>query len=246
MTAGQKLRQPAHDLAGGAIAGIPADREPADIRCAEGVSQAVDIGRRDFAGNGAVLLDMIRPVSAVGIGWVVRRRGQSGEILDRRTEHRGAADHHLEAVMMLRVMRAGDDDAAIDIERMRREIEQRRGTATEMDSYAASHCDGCRQMGFESGRAQAPVTGNGDAGMRCPEPTPDHGDKGMTQGRRIGEVQCLADQAANVIFAQDRGRKAMRAKHGGSPLVPENGADHEQNSATLSERPHGCQWRRAG
>jgi len=48
-------------------------------------------------------------------GWRAERQRRLADFLDRLAEERLAAEHQLEAVMVGRVVRAGDHDAAIDL-----------------------------------------------------------------------------------------------------------------------------------
>ena len=58
------------------------------------------------------------------------------ESLDIVPEHGVVGEHHLEAVELGRIVRAGDLNAAVDVERLGREVQRRRGQLADINRHA--------------------------------------------------------------------------------------------------------------
>src|SRR3990170_6304162 len=101
MPAGELLKKPVERFARGAIAGVPADAEGLAVETFE---QAIDIFVENIGvGYGAALA--LVPVCG---------GGTAAERLDFLAEHRAAVQHHLEAVVVSRIVAAGDLDPTAD------------------------------------------------------------------------------------------------------------------------------------
>ena len=175
-------------LAGGAVAGIPHHVErPARAKIAH---QPVDIGIQ----QGRLAARTLR----VGEGAFGRELAQ---LLDLRAVQRLLAEHHLEAVVARRVVRAGDLQAAVGREMVHREIHHRGRAATDPKDLDAAALQTVRQGLGELGRAQAAIESEADP---TTAPGPQHGRIGPAQRMRIRRRQRLADDPADVVLAQDR------------------------------------------
>ena len=118
------------------------------------------------------------------------------------------AEHHLEAVVVGRVVRARHHDPAIDRERRRREIEHRRRPEADAHHVDAGARQALDQRRLELGRGQPPVTADRDA---LAAGLGQHRGKARPMARASAAEQGLADDAADVVFAQDRRIEAMPA-----------------------------------
>ena len=102
VAAGKRFGQLDDDLAGGAVAAIPGHLERARavvILCEARDVIVKDAVPRDLAAFGSRRAELERCLT---------------DLLDRLAEERLATEHQLEAVMVGRVVRAGNHDAAID------------------------------------------------------------------------------------------------------------------------------------
>jgi len=119
ISARQTCCQRHHGFAGGAVAGVPGDRQ---------VTRARRIVRHQTGHvivEHRMLLDRARAVLEIP------RLDQLAEGLDIGTEERGLATHQLEAVMGRRIVRAGDHDRTVCLPRHRRVVQHRRGAASD-------------------------------------------------------------------------------------------------------------------
>ena len=121
------------------------------------------------------------------------------EFLDRLAGERAAGDHHLDAVVIRRIVAAGEHDRAAAPEVVGREVSDRRGHHADIDNVRAACRDafGERRRQFRSGQATVAADGNRRA-----------------SGFERERTQCLAyrthhlrsergaDDAANVIGAK--------------------------------------------
>ena len=116
MLAGQPLDERLHGFSGSAVTRVPSYLERLTDRRA--LKQDVQVAGR-------------QPVSLLfrRAGFEVAGRRLLAQCLDVRAEEAALAEHHLESVVLRRVVRAGHHDAAIGIEFVDGEVEQRRGAA---------------------------------------------------------------------------------------------------------------------
>ena len=117
------------------------------------------------------------------------------------------AEHHLEAVIARRIVRARDHEAAIDAERIDGVIEHRRRPEADPHHVDAA-CHRARRpappraRANSAGRRGRPRRGVPPAARRCAA-------KLRPIARGVGLEQRFADDAADVVFAQDRRVEAV-------------------------------------
>ena len=188
VVARQPLDQHVEGRARGAVAGVPADAERLAAIILE---QPVDISLADvdFLDRAAALVPMAGS-------------GALAELLDLRAEHRAALQQHLEAIVIGRVVAAGDLDAAVDVEIMSREIEHRRGAHANQHDVHAAFREAADQFGFEHAGVGAAVAADGDGARAF---AMGLGGEGPAERVSVGFGQRVADDPADVIFAQDIG-----------------------------------------
>ncbi|EXI70623.1 MAG: hypothetical protein AW07_03953 [Candidatus Accumulibacter sp. SK-11] len=151
--------------------------------------------------------------------------------LDRLTGQRLATDDHLQSVIVGRVVAAGDGDAALAAEFVRREVHHRRRHAADVDGVDAGHADAGHQ-GLRQFRArQASVAADRDGalaalGCQRTEAMPDAADDRRRQG--------LADDAADVVGLEDLLRQ------GSVHLKPRAGSSGGFVAATTRAAPADC------
>ena len=129
--------------------------------------------------------------------------GALAELLDLRAEHRAALQQQLEAVVVGRVVAAGDLDAAVDVEIMGREIEHGRGPMPICIDVDPAFGEAADQLGFEH-RANGCARRGRRRCVRAPSPCALRGI-GPAERVGVGLGQRVADDPADVIFAQDGG-----------------------------------------
>ena len=204
-------------LAGGAVAGIPHHverptrskilQEPVDIS----VQQRCLAARALRVAEGALGRDLT-------------------QLLDLRAVQRLLAEHHLEAVVARRVVRARDLQATVGSEVVDREIHHRGRAATDTEDLDPAALEALAQGRRKLGRAQAAVEPEAD-----PRPTrclrhrrPQHRRIGPAQRMRIRHRQRLADDPADVVLAQDRRIEdvARRVAHQGTFALVELSSPH--------------------
>jgi len=183
----QPRREPRHDAPGRAVARVPADAESRSF--AGLLGEARDIGILDSGlGDRAPALDK------------VTRSGERAERADALAEKGFARHHHLEAVIVRRVVRAGNHDARVEAQMVHGEIEHRRRPEADARHVDAGGGKPFHQRRLEAGRAQPAVT----AHRRAPPAAPrQHGAEGAAEGGRIRLRQRLADDAARVVFPEE-------------------------------------------
>ena len=119
-------------------------------------------------------------------------------------EHRAALQQQLEAVVVGRIVAAGDLDAAVDVEIMGREIEHRasgpcRSASTSMPLSVSPRTSAASSMP----RVGAAVAPDRDRAWRLRRAAKRA--IGPAERISIGLGERVADDSANVIFAQDGG-----------------------------------------
>ena len=201
MFARQLRREPGHDAPGRTVAGVPADAESRPV--ARLLGEARDIGvlhRR--------LRDRALPGRKIAGG---RKRPQRP---DMRAEKGLALQHHLEAVIVGRVVRSRHHDAAIQPQVIHREIEHRRRPEADAGDRDAGGGKPLDQRRFQTRRAQPAVT----ADRRAAPPAPhENGPESKTERQRIRFRQGLSDNAARIVFPEEARVENMPG-HGARPL----------------------------
>ena len=126
------------------------------------------------------------------------------EVLDRVERQRRAADDHLQAVVVGRVVAAGDRDAAIAAEFVGGEVGHRGRHAADVDGVHAGGTDAVHQRAGQFGAGQAAVAADGD------------GVLALFDGQRAEGVADLAhdiggqgfiDDATNIVGLENFGGK---------------------------------------
>ena len=199
----QACRQRHHGVAGGAVAGIPGDLEIA--RPLEVAQQPVDIGLLQIDGLFAALTGR---EAAFG--------GARAERLDLAAEDAARGEHHLEAVVVRRIVRAGHHDAAVGWELADGVVEQgRRPPADARDPHAGGN-QSVHQGGLQFRRGQPAIVADGDvAAARLG----DLGAEGAAQRHGVFGGEGLSEDAANVVLAEE-GRVEAVGRHAAlTPLV---------------------------
>src|SRR5262249_12838099 len=141
---------------------------------------------------GQDVLPLRLALSAVPVA--LRRHG--AEVLDLFAEERLLAHHHLEAIVVGRIVRPRDLDAAVDIQVIDGEVEHGRGDDTDI-----GHVDAGFGQALDAGRRQLGRTQSAVVAQRralAPLAT-DHGAEAAADGARIGGVNGFADDAAYVV-----------------------------------------------
>ena len=164
------------------------------------------------------------------------------ELLDLRAEHRAALQQQLEAVVVGRVVAAGDLDAAVDVEIVGREIEHRRGAHADLHDVDPAFGQAADQRGFEH-----PANGCGRRGRRRSRRAPSSCAKrgeGAAERISVGFGQRVADDPADVIFAQDGGVELC----GSSRCLTQRqrfGFNQRRRASARSRRRRECRGRRS-
>ncbi len=192
--AGQAGGQRLHGRAGGPVAGVPDHRERAVA--VKVLDQPVEIGREH--------VDPGLPALPFGVG---AGPGDLPDLLDLGAVERLGAQHHLEAVIVRRVVRAGDLQAAVGAQVMHGEVHHRRRPHADLQDLQPGRHEAGAGGGGELGRAQPAVIAQHDLPAAGGH---DHGAEGLADGARVGGVQRGADDAANVVLAQERGVEGVR------------------------------------
>ncbi len=216
MLARQRRGQRLERLAGGAVAGVPDHLEGAPAL--EVLAQAPDIGVEHRAGR-----------ARAGAAREGAAGGDPAQLLDALAVERLLAPHHLEAVVIGRVVRAGDLDAAVGVQLMHREVQHRRRAAADLQHHGAGIDQAAADRVGQLGRAQAAVIADADPALRGRQ----GGGVGAAKGVGIGREQGLADDAAHVVFAQDGRVETVR----GAGRRGWRRVGHAAASASLGSRP---------
>ncbi len=187
MTARQAVAELAQHGAGSTITRIPGDSQL--LAGPHITSEPVDIGFRDM-----FILD-----AATTDGEVIGA-DHAPERLDILAEESAMRLHHLDAVVLWRVMRAGDHHPATGVEVMRREVEHRRRAEADAIDVRPGRGKTLDEGRLERGRAEASVITDGNrtsavANDQCTEGPPDRA--------HVLQLQCFANDAADVVFAED-------------------------------------------
>ena len=112
------------------------------------------------------------------------------------------ADHHLEAVVIARVVAGGDHHAAVGRKVEHRKIEHRGGHHADVHDVAAGGQQTLAEQVAVAVGAQAAVAAQSDA----LDPLPGHvGADGLAQGDHVGVVDVLVHHATDVVFAEYAG-----------------------------------------
>ena len=128
---------------------VPADPEGAAV---EALKQPLDV-----ALDHVLVADRARALPS-------RRPRPSGRAPGFVAEEGAAAEHHLEAVIVGRIVAAGDHDAAVDVELGLGIIEHRRRPEPDPDDVGAARGQASDQRRLEPRRAFPPVAADRDAG----------------------------------------------------------------------------------
>ncbi len=187
MPARQPPRHRGDHLAGGAVARVPdhgqvarppvAGQEPRHIGGLD-----VDVDRMAVAGD---------PVAGR------RQRPETGDIV---APEGGLAEHHLETVMVRRIMRAGDHDAGIRLQRMDRVIQRRAGPAADPQGDQPRGGEPFDQRRLEFRRGDPAVVTDRDVAAAAAR---HDGAEAAPQRVGVAGAQRLAHDAADIVFAQD-------------------------------------------
>ena len=174
--AAQPPEQRRREGAGDAVAAIHGDlqrsREPDVIR------DAIDVGRRDVGAP-----------QASRAGGEAPRVDARAQVLDVGAGKRGAVHHHLEAVVVGRIVAAGHHHARLRAEVMRGKVRHRRRDHADVDDVGARRTDSVRDRGRElrdrkAGRRDRPPSCRGRAPARA-SPAP-----GRSSARWAASATC--------------------------------------------------------
>ena len=196
MLAGQFGDQLFQRRAGRAIARVPAHAERRELLGA--ARDAIDIGiQHRLLPRGA---GFARIVPVAGLGHLA-------QLHDVRAEERPALEHHLEAVVIGRIVAAGNHDAAVDIVHAGFGIiEHRRRAEADLHHIAAGGGEALYQRRLQHRRAFAAVIADRH---RLAARAPDQRAEAAPDRVRILCPQRFAENPADVIFAQGRGVKLV-------------------------------------
>ena len=145
-------------------------------------------------------------LAAGRLGHHVADRGLLADELNLQTEKRFAAEHHLETVIVRRVVAAGDHDGAVGRQRGRGEIQHRRRTTADAQNLHAARHQARHELRLEFRRRQAAIVAHRDA--RSSAGRHDAAEHPANR-ERIRAMQRFADNTADVVLAQRRGVEAM-------------------------------------
>ena len=152
--------------------------------------------------NGAITADGFRHHIALS--------GHAANLLDLRAVEGLLADHHLEAVVVGRVMAAGHHRRAIGFQGIGREIEHWCRAKPNPHDFQPASTQARHELCFHFGRMEPAIIANRDA---RPAATADNAAKAAANGKGVFRIEGFADNAANIIFA----------KHGWIEAVIESG-----------------------
>ena len=107
-------------------------------------------------------------------------------------------------------MAAGDHDAGRRIEHLRGEVQHRRGDHAKVDHVDAGAAQAGRQCLRQVRARQAAVAADDDGGFFFQA---HRGAESLTDLPRNADVECLADDAADVVGLENAGRKRGQISH---------------------------------
>ena len=173
---------------GRAVASIPADAKGGDRIAVDETSDIflAHLGRADAAGTA---LDVAGS----------REAGEPDDVL---AEERPVAQHHLEAVVVNRIVAAGDLDRPVDAQRPLCMVEHRGGAEADPHDMDTRGSEAFDQRRFQIRGGEASVPPDRDA---CAAAAPHDAAEGAADRARVRSVERATDGASNVIIAQDRG-----------------------------------------
>ena len=188
---GQRL----YNRPGRAIARIPHHFQRA-VPAIPILQYAVSIACRDIHGA----------IRTSGFGHHITISGHAANLLNLRAVEGLLADHHLEAVIIGRVMATGHHRRAIGFERIGREIEHRCRAQPNPHHFKPAGAQARYKLRFHLGRMQPAIIAHC---YTLAPTTADDAAKAAANGIGIFRVQGFADNAPNIIFAQHGGVEAM-------------------------------------
>ncbi len=184
------------ERAAGAVAGV--DHE-LHVRAGE-----LDAGRDHLD----VLVLHVDPREAAGRGGgdVALLLDERAQGLDVGAEEARLAAHHLEAVLVARVVAAGDHDAAVDVQAEDRGVEHGRGADPDLDHVHPALDEAVDEGGKEPVARQATVPSDRDAELLARLARPEDRAEAPAYGARhlVGEV--AVGDAPDVVLAETLGR----------------------------------------
>ena len=125
------------------------------------------------------------------------------EVLDGIEGQRGAADDHLQAVVVRRVVAAGDRDAGVAAQFVGSEISQRGGHAADIDGVDAGGADAVHQGAGQFRAGQAAIAADGDGRLALFD---GQRAQGMADLANHLGGQRFVDDAPDVVGLEDFGR----------------------------------------
>jgi hypothetical protein len=111
-----------------------------------------------------------------------------------------ALQHHLEAVVVWRVMAAGDHDAGAAIKHLGAEIHHRRGDDAQVDHVDAGNLQALRQCRNQAGAGQAAVAADNHAALSLGGGSQA---EGVADGTCHAFIQRFTNDAANIVSLED-------------------------------------------
>ena len=207
VAAGEGARERAEHRAGGAVAGIPRHRERRLDRFCEKA--------RDVSAGNVGLRRLARAACAIAAGG-----GGLRQRLDVGAEERPPAQHHLDPVVVRRIVRAGDHHAAVARALVNGEVEHRGGTQADAEHVGAGVREALDQAILQARRAQPAIAP--DADQRRPiggRPAPRDGGEAPADGNHVGRAQRLADDPPDVVRAEDRRIERASRAHGEAAIL---------------------------
>ena len=135
--------------------------------------------------------------------------GHGAEVGDLLAVERLAPAHHLEAVVVGRVVTAGDHDGAVGRQRGGGVVQHGRGSAADADHVGAAGLQAGDQCRFQFRAGQPAVIADRDALAAVAD---DDAGETASDGEGVGRMQRLADDPADVVLAQYGRLEAMCVK----------------------------------
>ena len=143
--------------------------------------------------------DIVRPVAAIAVCGVF---GQDGFVqrLDGVAVDRLSGQHHLEAIVVGRIVAAGDHDAGLGVQHVGAEIHHGRGDDAEVDHVDAGVLQTLRQGAGQFGAGEPAILADDDSAFALPD---DGAAESVADLARDRCVERLADDAADVVGLED-------------------------------------------